>query len=176
MSPRTHISDDDLAKGLFAMLLAIYSKPAFEEICTECEFRFADRQSFCDAMFEWLVYGVHTIDLGLRQFGVGVESIPALKRNLYASLCAGRSEHSDPMVIEELAESSLGDYESAETTHVLPSLAVYKIFDRPHGALDVDSEKVAILRSELEAKMEQTFQVISNAFRRPIAASARVGR
>jgi len=174
MSPQFNVRDEELGEGLFAVLNTLFSKAALEEVCAECEFCYKDKQSFCTGMFEWVVYGLYVLESAVQEHSDRTGCLPFLQDAFFGALSKGSSTKLESETFRKLAEASLKAYRKAGNTHNrTAALGVKRIFNLPPGTVPEGSELGAMLRAELEGRMEQTFSLLERLLR-PVASASSV--
>lgn len=61
------VSPQSFSTLLFEIVVLIYGKQEFVELCESCDFRFHDSQSFNGALFEFIAFGMSLVRSGIRQ-------------------------------------------------------------------------------------------------------------
>jgi len=128
-----------------------------------CDFHFRDEKFFTEAFWEWFVFGLYCIGLGVDShcdLTLRKAILDRMHAQIYSALDkAGGTAHRRFAI-----EQTLIEYEACGSQSLVDPLAVQKIFDHPRGVLSADSMQAYELRLAIHESFKATLKEADKLF------------
>lgn len=160
---KAKVDTEQLAAYFVVFHASVFGTDALKNIAALCDFHFRDEKTFTEAFWEWFVFGLYCVGLGVNShcdFALRKTILDGFHAQIYSALeNAGATAHRRFAV-----EQTLIEYEGHGSQSSVARLAVQKIFDRPRGVLSADSMQARELRVAIHESFKATLKEADRLF------------
>jgi hypothetical protein len=155
---KSKIKPDDFANCLLRDHQAIFGRSRLDHICEQFDFHFRDEPSYIEAFYELQAFGLYSIASGVR-----TRCGQDLRTLILASLNERFADISGPNW--KMMCQCVTEYQEFGNSGPTGGLASQRIFDRPPGAIQPNSQDAFGLMAVMNASYLDAVEAVQNLFK-----------